>query len=174
MTLPAAAHKSRACAFDANQDPRRRSAAEDLIHSQWRRSGQEVFVDTSRDCQGIRILEVRARIKTLGERNKRGQTVYKPVRRRHCVVVLVEELDAEIEALGHVILEARAAGCDLPVVVAPRYAPGQSTREFTVIKLRLTEDVVGLSIVVHLIPAAEKRLMELRRPVVLVASVYTP
>ena len=91
--------------------------------------------------------------------------------------MLIQDLDADIERLGEVILQACAHRPQVEVVIAARMrksvrADGSSCSE--AVALERTERVIGLRTVHHLQIAADKRLVELRRPIVFVGRVNAP
>src|SRR5271156_1145769 len=102
----------------SKEKPRRRTAGVSRIQAVIRRSGQEVFVDTSGDRQVVLVPDDALRGRSAASSDSAQDRTSKPGRCRARIVMLIHELDAEVEALSHVPLEARGASENVPVVVA--------------------------------------------------------
>ena len=86
----------------------------------------------------------------------------------------IQDLDAEIERLGKVILQACAHPPYVEVVIAARSRKSERANAACAVALEATEDVIGLRVVPHSQITADKRLVELRRPIVFVGRVNAP
>src|SRR5580704_11253656 len=107
------------------KNPRRRTRRGFRFHASIRRSGQEVFVDTTRDREVVLVLQRAASHRGVASLFQgRDRRSHSPARQLRGIEMLVQDLDAKVEALGYVILEPSRDRPHIPVVVAARSTDG--------------------------------------------------